>query len=136
MADTSTRCPDCRRPDGQHRANCWRLCPTCLSGTVVAYRRSINEPGWRGYSCGHEWRSPEMLLVDAGYRRAQAREREHQLAETRRIAREFLTGQRLLVEQGRVRWLGEVLMPHKRHLGRYGARINLVRSDQTGDGRG
>lgn len=63
---------------------------------------------------------------------------DHELAEARRIAREFLTGQRLLAEQGRLRWLGEVLMPHKRHLGRYFARINLIRvpAEQTGGGRG
>ncbi|MGI5485183.1 hypothetical protein [Microtetraspora malaysiensis] len=50
-----------------------------------------------------------------------------ELAEARRIVREFLAGQRLLSDQGRIRWPFELLMPTKRHFGRYFARIPMYR---------
>ncbi|GIH70318.1 hypothetical protein [Sphaerimonospora thailandensis] len=60
---------------------------------------------------------------------------DHDIAETRRLVREFLAGQRILAEQGRIRWPFELLKPHKRHLGSYFARVHLllIPGEQTGD---
>jgi len=85
-------CPHCRRRDG-HVLGCWRLCLTCLAGTLTEIHVRLHTAERRSYSCGHTWRAPELLLLDDD-RRGHAQERARQLDETCRIVAGDMRGDR------------------------------------------
>ncbi|MEO3860907.1 hypothetical protein [Acrocarpospora sp. B8E8] len=82
-------CRDCRALRG-HRIGCWRLCPTCLKGTLTEMSRSISQPEQRRYSCGCRWTDPTALVIFDELLTAHERKYADQVTHARRIVREHL----------------------------------------------